>query len=366
MKKVIIYPGRFQPMLSHHATVYERLVGEYPDHEVYIATSDKVEPEKSPFNFKEKQLIATGHGIDPNKVLFARSPYNNVELAKYFDEENTEIFFAVGEKDMETDPRFTFNNLNNQGINIKQNGDPYYYQMINTYKDNPMPMSKRGYILVVPTISGDEEVASASSFRNAIKNAPNKESAKEIFSKQFKVYKENIFELVYKKIKGDKMSEDLNILRQLAGLSVSEDAPIEFKNQLKPEEIKFSPVSKSSAVMSIANRFPKDADVNDPEVKKDEFVKALIGSPVSLLSEINERIMPDENGLEVSKKLSEIIDNLPEEGIASLKDNDKNFVLEIVKVALKNMELDAGDKRDFDPESGQLEGIDLSDVKEKH
>ena len=54
MKKVIIYPGRFQPMLSHHATVFERLVGENPDHEVYIATSDKVEPGKSPFNYKEK------------------------------------------------------------------------------------------------------------------------------------------------------------------------------------------------------------------------------------------------------------------------------------------------------------------------
>ena len=59
------------------------------------------------------------------------------------------------------------------------------------------------------------------------------ESAREIFSKQFKDYKDNIFELVYDKIKGDKMSEDLNILRQLAGLSVSEDAPIEFKSQLK-------------------------------------------------------------------------------------------------------------------------------------
>ena len=366
MKKVIIYPGRFQPMLSHHATVFERLVGENPDHEVYIATSDKVEPGKSPFNYKEKQLIATGHGIDPNKVLFARSPYNNVELAKYFDEENTEIFFAVGEKDMETDPRFTFNNLDKDGINIKQNGEPYYYQMINTYKDNPMPMNKRGYIMVVPTISGEEEVASASSFRNAIKTAPNKESAREIFSKQFKDYKDNIFELVYDKIKGDKMSEDLNILRQLAGLSVSEDAPIEFKSQLKPEEIKFAPVSKSSAVMSIANRFPQGADVNDPEVKKDEFVKALVSSPVSLLSEINERIMPDENGLEVSKRLSEILDKMPEEGIASLDDNDKGFVLEIVKIALKDMELSAGDEREFDPDTSALESIDLSDVREDY
>ena len=44
MKKVIIYPGRFQPMLSHHAQVFDQLNALYNDAEVYIATSDKVEP----------------------------------------------------------------------------------------------------------------------------------------------------------------------------------------------------------------------------------------------------------------------------------------------------------------------------------
>ena len=68
MKKVVIYPGRFQPMLGHHASVYQKLVNEHPDAEVYITTSDKVEADRSPFNFKEKQSI--------NKILENNDYYN--------------------------------------------------------------------------------------------------------------------------------------------------------------------------------------------------------------------------------------------------------------------------------------------------
>ena len=369
MKKVIVYPGRFQPMLSHHAIVFNRLVAEHPDSEVYIVTSDKTEPGKSPFNFKEKQLIAQAQGIDPSKVLFAKSPYNPEFIKDHFsDPENIAIFYAVGEKDMLDDPRFTFDNIDPQsGLNIKPNGTPYYYQMINTYKDNPQPMLKRGYIIQAPTVIVKDEVASASAFRKALVDAPTKETAKEIFNKQFLEYNDSVFELVYNKIAGDKkMSEDLNILKQLAGLSVNEDTPVEFDTPLKPEKIKFAPVSKSSAVMSIANRFPAGVNVNDPDVKQEEFLKALMTSPSSILSEINERIMPDENGLEVSKKLSELIDSMREQGLMDLDKDDRAFVLKIVKVAIKKMKLEAGDYRDFDPESGALENVDLSDIRSEY
>ena len=368
MKKVVIYPGRFQPMLSHHADVYKAIQAKYPDSEVYIGTSDKVE-EGSPFNFKEKQQIAQSQGIDPNKVLLAKSPYVWNFYKDYFDVDNTVVIFVVGEKDMQDDARFTFDNIDKKtGLNMKSNGTPYYYQMINTYNnENPKPMSQRGYIDVAKNIAINGDVASATTFRNAIKNAPNKETAKKIFTKHFKEYNESTFELIYNKLKGvNTMSEDLNILRQLAGLGVKENAPVEFETPLKPEKIKFAPVSKSSSVMSIANRFPAGAKVNDPEVKKEQFLKALMQSPSSLLSEINERIMPDENGLAVSKKLSEIIDSMREQGLMDLKKDDRAFVLKIVKVALKKMKLEAGDDRDFDPESGALENVDLSDIRSEY
>jgi hypothetical protein len=364
MKKVIIYPGRFQPMLSHHAQVFDQLNALYNDAEVYIATSDKVEPGKSPFNFEEKKQIIASHGIDPAKVLYARSPYNWEELAQYVsDVENTVIYFAVGEKDMESNPRFKFDNLDDKGVNQKIKGGATYYQMINTYKDEPLPMNQRGYILKVPTISTEEEVASASAFRKAISTAPDKESAKLIFNKQFKQFDNNVFELVYNKIKGEKMSEDLNIMKILAGLEVSEGAPIEFEDQVSVKDVNFAEVSKSSSKLSIANRFPQGSDVNDMEVKKDMYVKELLKSPVALLSEINERIMPDENGLEVSSKLNKILDGMRDGGIADLEAEDKGFVMDLVKHSLKNMELEAGDDREFDPETSSLESLELDDIR---
>ena len=60
------------------------------------------------------------------------------------------------------------------------------------------------------------------------------------------------------------MNEDLNILRQLAGLDVKEAAPVEFDNPIKPSDIEFAPVSKSSAMMSIANIIPEDKKIDDP------------------------------------------------------------------------------------------------------
>lgn len=59
-------------MLSHHVAVYDYLVKTFPDAEVFIGTSDKVD-DKSPFNYKEKQMIALSQGIDPNKVYLHHS-----------------------------------------------------------------------------------------------------------------------------------------------------------------------------------------------------------------------------------------------------------------------------------------------------
>jgi hypothetical protein len=235
--------------------------------------------------------------------------------------------------------------------------------MINTIKGDPLPMNVRGYLYPVKNIEVEGEVASATAFRNAIKNSPDKESAKEVFSKQFKDYNEQVFNLVYNKLAGEKMSEDLNILRQLAGLELSEGGPIEFEDQVSVKDVEFAEPSKSSSKLSIANRFPEGSDINNPEDKKEMYVKELLKSPVALLSEINERIMPDENGLAVSSKLNKILDGMRDGGIADLEPQDKGFVIDLVKHSLKNMELEAGDDREFDPESGALESIDLDDIR---
>ena len=201
MNKVVIYPGRFQPMLSHHVAVYDYLVKQFSDADVYIGTSDKVS-DTSPFNFKEKQMIAMAQGIDPNKVLFAPQPYVHT-FYKQFDHENTIVIFAVGEKDMPE--RFAMTNIDpSTGLDMKvKEPEPKYYQMINSMKDTPLPMSKRGYLFEVPNIDIDGEVASATAFRNQIKSSPDKEAAKSVFDKQFREYNEEVFNLVYNKIVGN-------------------------------------------------------------------------------------------------------------------------------------------------------------------
>lgn len=217
MKQVIIYPGRFQPMLSHHAEVYSQLQTQFPEADVYIGTSDKVEADKSPFTFKEKQQIAKAHGIDPSKVLQANRPYHKDDYP--FDENNTVIIFAVGEKDMD---RFPFSNVDpDTDLDMTVRGDPKpkYYQKINTYRTDPKPMAERGYITLAPTISIGDEVASASAFRDALKNAPDKESAEQVYTKQFGNFDPKIFELIYGKITGQNdMNEELNKIRKLAGM----------------------------------------------------------------------------------------------------------------------------------------------------
>jgi hypothetical protein len=370
MNKVVIYPGRFQPMLNHHAEVFKQLQAQFPDAQVFVGTSDKVELPKSPFNFKEKQLIAAAHGIPADRVLAVTRPYHQDDYAKYFNPTETVIIFAVGEKDLD---RFPFNNMDPKtGLDMTVKGEPKpkYYQKINTLKANPKPMSERGYITLAPTIKIGDEIASASAFRDALKAAPDTEAAKQIYTKQFGAYNEKVFNLIYNKIASAKMSEQINILRKLAGLPVAEAAPVEFSGA-DAKAAKFLPPSDSSAKMSIANRFPKGADVNDPATKQEQFIQALLRSPEALIAEFSERLDPkDDNSLAVGQKLSDIVQlmNQKDIGVSGLPKDLKQFVLDLTVNAVKNMDLKAGDTSpaysDMDDEDEfNKESVDLSNIR---
>jgi hypothetical protein len=373
MNKVVIYPGRFQPMLSHHAEVFKQLQAQFPDAEVYVGTSDKVEQPKSPFNFKEKQMIATAHGVPADRVLAVNRPYHQDDYAKYFNPADTLIIFAVGEKDLD---RFPFNNIDPKtGLDMTVKGEarPKYYQKINTLQANPKPMSERGYITLAPTIKIGDEVASASAFRDALKAAPDAESAKQIYTKQFGTYNDKVFNLIYNKIARADMSEQINILRKLAGLPVQEAAPVEFSGA-DAKAAKFLPPNASSAKMSIANRFPKGADVNDPATKQEQFIQALLRSPEALIAEFSERLDPkDDNSLAVGQKLSDVVQlmNQKDIGVSGLPKDLKQFVLDLTVNAVKNMELSAGDTSpaykdmDIDDEEDEFkrESVDLASIR---
>lgn len=232
MKKVVIYPGRFQPMLPHHAEVYKKLQATFPDADVYIATSDKVDGGKSPFNFKEKaEIMAQLHDIPTDKILIAPQPYL-IDSYKNFNKQDTMVIFAVGEKDTD---RFPMKNIDdNTGLDMTVRGEPRpkYYQMINTLKQHPaLPMEERGYIYVAPNIEGKGEVASASAFRNAFTSVGSEQGQREVFEKYLGTFNEAIFALFKNKILGDNMKEELDRIKKLAGLESLIEAPINFDDQ---------------------------------------------------------------------------------------------------------------------------------------
>ena len=229
MKKVVIYPGRFQPMLPHHAEVYSKLQAQFPGAEVYVATSNKVEGSKSPFNFEEKkQIITQMHGIPEENIILAANPYLIDSYMKEFDQKNTMVIFAVGGKD---EDRFPMKNIDDStGLNMSLRGEtrPTYYQMINTLEQHPaLPMSDRGYIYLAPTVAGGGEVASASAFRKAFTSVEDTEKRKEIFQKYMGEFNETIFSLLNDKLIGEKMSEQLEIMKYLAGM-LNEAPPVNF------------------------------------------------------------------------------------------------------------------------------------------
>lgn len=217
MKKVIIYPGRFQPMLPHHAQVFRSLQANNPDVRVFIATSDKVDPPRSPFGFDEKvSIMKNALGIPEESVLRVKSPYNNREYEQHFDAENTQLIFAVGEKDMQEDPRFSFPET---GLDIKvKTGEPKYLQSINTVNMGILPMSQRGYVMIAPTVTVNGETASATKFRNAMMNARDLEHAKQVYTQYFGEFNHSAFHTIYKKISEVTMKNQINEMRMLAGL----------------------------------------------------------------------------------------------------------------------------------------------------
>ena len=145
-KKIfVIYPGRFHPFHKGHKGVYNYLSSKYGGNDVYITTTDIVELPKSPFSFDEKVKMMTLTGVPINKIIKVKNNYNLQSLVGQIpiDINRDSIVFAVSEKDMTEDPRFS--------RFIKKDGSPSYLQPIPKNLDKLQPAIKYGYIDTVPT-----------------------------------------------------------------------------------------------------------------------------------------------------------------------------------------------------------------------
>jgi hypothetical protein len=141
---VVVYPGRFQPFHKGHKAVYDYLVKKFGRDRVYIATSNKVDPPKSPFNFSDKSVFMALTGVPMDRVIESREPYKVPELTANYPAESTILIFAVSEKDMAEDPRFR--------MGTKKDGSPTYFQPLPADLKDADTFDKTGYILTVPTV----------------------------------------------------------------------------------------------------------------------------------------------------------------------------------------------------------------------
>ena len=139
---------------------------QFPTADVFISTSEKTDPEKSPFSYEEKETMIQSAGIDPKFVEKTKNPYLAKEIIDNYDLDKTKIIFAVADKDMVGDkPRFKFG--------LKKDGTSSYFQPFKSL-DEAKFASKHGYIATLPTMDFkilDKDVRSASEIRELYKNS---------------------------------------------------------------------------------------------------------------------------------------------------------------------------------------------------
>jgi hypothetical protein len=147
---VAVFPGRFQPFHRGHAMVFEYLQHQYGDH-AYIATSNAVGP-NSPFSFDEKKELAAAAGVDANRIVYTRRPYQPRELLQYYQAGQDRVVMALSYKDHD---RFKFT------------AGSYFQPW---HEDTAMlPFNQHAYIMAVPTVDfmvGGQALRSATAIRN--------------------------------------------------------------------------------------------------------------------------------------------------------------------------------------------------------
>ena len=142
---LVVYPGRFQPWHKGHKMVYDYLVKIYGRDNVFVATSNKVDPPRSPFTFSEKQQFMHLTGVSADRIVETRDPYRALEVVQKYNPKTARLVFAVSEKDMAEDPRFKFG--------YKKDGSPTYFQPMPKNVNDMQPFETHGYIMTVPTFN---------------------------------------------------------------------------------------------------------------------------------------------------------------------------------------------------------------------
>jgi len=158
-KTVVIFAGRFQPFHRGHYLSYLSLVQQFPEADVWIATSGKV-CENSPFDFHERKSLAVLAGIPANRVAAVKNPYVADEILGNYDRTKDKVIFVLGAKDS--------GRLNAGGF--KKDGSPNYFQPFENLESMTCfdRETGHGYVMVAPLVEfsvAGKSVVGATSIR---------------------------------------------------------------------------------------------------------------------------------------------------------------------------------------------------------
>lgn len=193
---LVVYPGRFQPFHKGHRAVYDYLVKKFGRDSVFIATSNKVEPPRSPFSFSEKTQFMALTGVPLDRVVQSTQPYKAEEITARYNPAATKLIFAVSEKDMAEDPRFK--------SWTKRDGTPAYFQPMPANPASMKTFDQHGYIMVVPTFPFTlmgRPMTSATEVRNKFAAADEK-TQKAIVQDLFGDYNDQVLHILQTKLTG--------------------------------------------------------------------------------------------------------------------------------------------------------------------
>jgi cytidyltransferase-like protein len=188
-KVIVIFPGRFQPAHKGHAELYNSLKQEFPNSDVYIATSEKID-ERSPFTFEERKFILQKLSIPKDKIVKVKSPYVAKEISEQYNPDKDSLVYALSEKDAS---RISY---------TKKDGTPGYFQKL-----EPglllLPMKDKGYIKVAtvnPFKVLGKTVIGATQVRDMYKHVSEQER-KQIIVDLYGRFDKDIYNLFNKKLK---------------------------------------------------------------------------------------------------------------------------------------------------------------------
>lgn len=191
---LVVYPGRFQPFHKGHKSVYSKLVKKYGHDRVFIATSNKTELPKSPFSFADKMQFMALADVSPDCIVETTQPYKAPELVSKYPANSTKLIFAVSQKDMDEDARFS--------SWTKKDGSPAYFQPIPPNARQMLTLDRHAYILTVPTVPFKvlgKPMQSATEVRKQFANA-DFQTQQSIIEDLFGVYDPTVLQIMQNKL----------------------------------------------------------------------------------------------------------------------------------------------------------------------